>query len=133
MAATDLLRRIGKFFGGLLGSFLAMGGAKAIDLPADKAEAMFHSYSGGGVTALGPAFLVRKSVADRVSLSGSYYLDAVSNASICASVMTSGGARRTTSGAAALTRKPASRAAVSTALACGAVRTTPSSSPRPRT
>lgn len=78
MAATDLLRRIGAFLGGLL----AVGGAKAIDLPADKAEAMFHSYSGGGVTALGPAFLVRKSVADRVSLSGSYYLDAVSNASI---------------------------------------------------
>jgi hypothetical protein len=78
VAATDLLRRIGAF----LGSLLAVGGARALDLPADKAEAMFHSYSGGGVTANGPALLVRKSVADTVSLSASYYLDAVSNASI---------------------------------------------------
>ena len=78
MAATDLLRRIGAF----VGSLLAVGGARALDLPADKAEALFHSYSGGGVTANGPALLVRKSVADTVSLSASYYLDAVSNASI---------------------------------------------------
>ena len=78
MAATDLLRRIGAF----LGSLLAVGGARALDLPADKAEALFHSYSGGGVTANGPALLVRKSVAATVSLSASYYLDAVSNASI---------------------------------------------------
>ena len=78
MAATEILRRIGAF----LGSLLAVGGARALDLPADKAEALFHSYSGGGVTANGPALLVRKSVADSVSLSASYYLDAVSNASI---------------------------------------------------
>ena len=66
----------------LLGGVLAAGGAKAVDLPENRAETMLHVYSGGGVTAAGPAFLVRKSVADRVSLSGSYYVDAVSNASI---------------------------------------------------
>jgi hypothetical protein len=43
---------------------------------------MFHSYDGGGVRATGPALLVRKSLLDRVSLSGTYYADMVSNASI---------------------------------------------------
>ncbi len=43
---------------------------------------MSHVYNGGGVTATGPALLVRKSLADKVSLSGSYYVDSVSNASI---------------------------------------------------
>ena len=43
--------------------------------------------------------------------------NAVRNSSICASVMTSGGASRITSAAAALTRNPASRAATSTGLA----------------
>ena len=43
---------------------------------------MVHVYDGGGVTASGPAVLVRRSLADKVSLTGSYYLDAVSNASI---------------------------------------------------
>jgi hypothetical protein len=65
-----------------LGSVLAVGGAKAVDLPADAAEAAYHLYRGGGVTSSGPSLLVRKSLADRVSLSGSYYVDMVSNASI---------------------------------------------------
>jgi Protein of unknown function (DUF3570) len=67
---------------GLLGSVLSGGAAHAVTLPEDRAEAMVHVYEGGGVTATGPALLVRKSLADRVSLSGSYYVDMVSNASI---------------------------------------------------
>jgi Protein of unknown function (DUF3570) len=82
VAATDLLRRIGALLGGLLGSLLTVGSARALDLPADSAEALIHGYNGGGVSAYGPALLVRKSIADRVSLSASYYVDAVSNASI---------------------------------------------------
>ena len=78
MAATSFWRRLA----GLLGGLLAAGGARAIDLPEDHAEAMFHTYSGGGVTAYGPALLVRKSIYDKVSLTGTYYVDAVSNASI---------------------------------------------------
>ena len=78
MAATRFWRRLA----GLLGGVLAAGGARAIDLPEDHAEAMFHTYSGGGVTAYGPALLVRKSLYDKVSLTGTYYVDAVSNASI---------------------------------------------------
>ncbi|WP_341888351.1 DUF3570 domain-containing protein [Variovorax sp. YR752] len=84
MAAIDGLgiNRLWQRIAGLLGSLLAMGGAKAIELPENRAEALYHIYKGGGVTADGPALLVRKSLADKVSLSGSYYVDAVSNASI---------------------------------------------------
>lgn len=74
----NLLRRCAA----LLGGVLAAGGARAVDLPEDSAEALYHSYSGGGVTANGPALLVRKRMADKVSLSATYYVDSVSNASI---------------------------------------------------
>mgnify|MGYP002084100582 CR=1 FL=1 len=67
---------------GLVGGALPAGPAVAVTLPEDRAEAMVHLYDGGGVTASGPALLVRKSLFDKVSLSGSYYVDMVSNASI---------------------------------------------------
>lgn len=67
---------------GLLGGLLAGTGAPAVELPEDRADAMYHLYDGGGVRAQGPALLVRKSLADKVSLSASYYVDMVSNASI---------------------------------------------------
>ncbi|MFY9511130.1 MAG: DUF3570 domain-containing protein [Rubrivivax sp.] len=51
-------------------------------LPDDRAELLLHLYDGGGVTASGPALLVRKSIAERVAVSAQYYVDAVSNASI---------------------------------------------------
>jgi hypothetical protein len=81
-AALSLWRRLLALLGGLLGGFLATGSARAVDLPEDNAEAMFHYYTGGGVTADGPALLVRKNIYDKVSLSGTYYVDAVTNASI---------------------------------------------------
>lgn len=69
--------------GGLLvGGLLAASGAGAVELPEDRADALLHVYNGGGVRAVGPALLVRKRIADRFSLTGTYYLDAVSNASI---------------------------------------------------
>ncbi|WP_374569073.1 DUF3570 domain-containing protein [Ideonella sp.] len=58
------------------------GTAHAVDLPPDHAEAMLHVYDGGGVLAAGPAVLIRKSLFNTVSLSATYYVDAVSNASI---------------------------------------------------
>ncbi len=67
---------------GVACGLLAPHAARAVDLPADKAEALFHVYKGGGVEATGPALLVRKSLAGKVSLSGTYYVDMVSNASI---------------------------------------------------
>ncbi len=90
MAATEparvLLRRLlhalASLWRGLLGGVVATGAANAATLPDDKAEAIYHLYDGGGVKASGPALLVRKSLADKVSLSAQYYVDAVSNASI---------------------------------------------------
>ncbi|CAG1019892.1 hypothetical protein BURC_04817 [Burkholderiaceae bacterium] len=67
---------------GLAGGVLAASGARAVTLPEDSAEALIHVYDGGGLRASGPALLVRKSIADKVSLSGSYYVDSVSSASI---------------------------------------------------
>ncbi len=67
---------------GLLGGVIAPGAVLAADLPEDRADAMIHVYDGGGVRAVGPAFLVRKKLLDKVSLSASYYIDSVSNASI---------------------------------------------------
>jgi hypothetical protein len=66
----------------LLGGIFSFGQARAVDIPADSAEAMFHFYDGGGVIADGPALLVRKSLMDDFSLSAGYYVDSVSNASI---------------------------------------------------
>ena len=43
---------------------------------------MYHRWEGGGLTAHGPALLVRKSLADKVSLAATYYVDMLSNASI---------------------------------------------------
>jgi hypothetical protein len=97
VAATDALRSIGRVvraalqtraarwcgsLAGLLGGALSAAPAGAATLPEDKAEAMYHLYDGGGVEAQGPSVLVRKSLFDKVSLSGTYYVDMVSNASI---------------------------------------------------
>ena len=82
MAATSRLALAFDRLLGLLSGELAVGGAKAVDLPANQAEAMIHMYDGGGVQATGPALLVRKSFMDRFSLSAQYYVDSVSNASI---------------------------------------------------
>ena len=81
-ALSRALRVAGAHLPGLLGGVLAVGSARAIPLPEDSAEGMYHLYKGGGVTASGPALLVRKSLADKVSLSATYFVDAVSNASI---------------------------------------------------
>jgi hypothetical protein len=82
VAANRPFTRLLAALAGLLGGVFASGAARAATLPEDRAEAMFHVYKGGGVTATGPALLVRKSIADKVSLTGSLYVDQVSNASI---------------------------------------------------
>jgi len=82
VAASSLVARLWRALAGLLGGALALGGARAAPLPPDRAEAMFHRYSGGGMSAQGPAVFIRKSLADKVSLSGQLYVDAVSNASV---------------------------------------------------
>ena len=51
-------------------------------LPEDRADALYHAYSGGGVTVDGPSLLVRKQFGLNTSLYANYYTDSVSSASI---------------------------------------------------
>ena len=62
--------------------------AGAVTLPEERADALYHRYSGDGVTIDGPSVLVRKNFKETVSVSGNYYVDNVSSASI--DVVTSG-------------------------------------------
>jgi len=56
--------------------------ANAAILPEDRADALYHSYDGGGVEVTGPSYLVRKGDAKRFSVSGNYYVDSISSASV---------------------------------------------------
>jgi hypothetical protein len=51
-------------------------------LPEDRADALYHRYEGGGVTIDGPSILARKQLGQHLSISGNYYIDFVSSASI---------------------------------------------------
>lgn len=65
----------------------------AATLPEERADAMYHRYEGGGMVIDGPSVLVRKNFNDKVSVSGNYYVDTVSSASI--DVKTQGASRYT--------------------------------------
>jgi hypothetical protein len=67
---------------GLVAGGLAAAGADGATLPDPRGDAMIHIFSGGGVTAWGPAVMARQSFADTASVFGSYYVDSVSSASI---------------------------------------------------
>src|SRR5690606_15216089 len=56
--------------------------APAAVLPEDRADVLYHRYEGGGVTIHGPSVLVRKKMAEKYSVSASYYVDMVTSASI---------------------------------------------------
>ena len=66
----------------ILGFLLISIASEAAVLPEERADVLFHSYSGGGIDITGPAMLVRKTVSDNVSLSAKYYVDTISSASI---------------------------------------------------
>jgi len=51
-------------------------------LPEDRADALYHSYNGGGVEVTGPSYLIRKGDKQRFSGSINYYVDSISGASI---------------------------------------------------
>jgi hypothetical protein len=82
VAASSLLSRALRAAGALLGGVFAAGATKAAPLPPDRGEVLYHRYGGGGLTAQGPALLVRKTLAEKFSLTGQVYVDAVSNASV---------------------------------------------------
>ncbi len=54
----------------------------AATLPVDNVDVLYHRYDGGGMVIDGPSVLVRKSAGPQVSLSGQYYVDSVSAASV---------------------------------------------------
>jgi len=51
-------------------------------LPDDRADALYHSYDGGGVEITGPSVLVLKRIGQDFAVSGNYYVDSISSASI---------------------------------------------------
>lgn len=51
-------------------------------LPDERVDLMEHVYDGGGIRVSGPSVLVRKNIGGIVSVSGHYYVDMVSSASI---------------------------------------------------
>ncbi len=51
-------------------------------LPEDRADALYHRYDGGGVTIQGPSLLARKQIGESFSAAVSYYIDAITSASI---------------------------------------------------
>ncbi|WP_347332701.1 DUF3570 domain-containing protein [Marinimicrobium locisalis] len=67
-----------------LGALLILFSAPALSsvLPEERIDILYHSYEGGGVKIDGPAVLVRKNLGESVSVSGKYYVDTVSGASI---------------------------------------------------
>ncbi|MEJ2130914.1 MAG: DUF3570 domain-containing protein [Gammaproteobacteria bacterium] len=77
MAAPDTRRLV------LLGiAALSIGVAEATQLPEDRADMLWHSYDGGGVTIEGPSLLVRKAAKNKFSIWANYYVDMISGASI---------------------------------------------------
>ena len=64
---------------GILGFCLPL---MAAVLPEDRADALYHSYSGGGLEVNGPSILVRKSIGKQTSVWGNYYVDSISSATI---------------------------------------------------
>ena len=66
----------------LLGALLVSSASFAGVLAEDRADLLYHRYSGGGITIDGPSVLVRKKFGERVGASGNYYIDMVSSASV---------------------------------------------------
>jgi hypothetical protein len=76
-----------------LGLLFVSTGAGAAVLPEDRADVLYHSYEGGGVEITGPSLLVLKKLGQNVAVTGNYYVDSVSSASI--DVITSGASKYT--------------------------------------
>ena len=82
LARAGSPRAFSPFTRTLLALAVAVAPALAGVLPEDRADVMWHLYSGGDITIQGPSVLVRKKVGDNLSLSANYYEDMISSASI---------------------------------------------------
>ena len=71
--------RWGMVMAGVLGICVPL---MAAVLPEDRADVMFHSYSGGGLDVNGPSILARKSIGKHTSVWGNYYVDTITSATI---------------------------------------------------
>jgi hypothetical protein len=78
-AVVAAISRLSHALAALLGCTLTVYGGV---LPEDRADALYHSYDGGGVEVTGPSILVRKGDAKTFSVTGNYYADSISSASI---------------------------------------------------
>lgn len=58
------------------------GFLSAAVLPEERIDTLYHRYDGDGLKVDGTSVLVRKNIADKVSISGNYFIDNVSSASI---------------------------------------------------
>jgi hypothetical protein len=56
--------------------------SQAAVLPEDRVDVMYHAYDGGGAEISGPSVLVRKNIAEKVSVYANHYVDMVTSASI---------------------------------------------------
>ncbi len=55
---------------------------EAAVLPEERADALYHSYEGGGIKVDGPSILVRQNFNNSFSLTANYYVDMITSASI---------------------------------------------------
>ncbi len=78
VVAVVVVKRTGYSLVGLL----LCGVAQATVLPEERADVLYHSYQGGGVTIQGPSILVRKQSSANTSVVANYYVDMVTSASI---------------------------------------------------
>lgn len=56
--------------------------AQAAVLDPDRADVLYHSYEGGGMTIDGPSVMLRKKASESVAITAYYYLDSISSASV---------------------------------------------------
>ena len=70
------------FIGAVILAFSNVMFVNATVLPDERVDALLHIYDGGGIQVSGPSVLVRKNIGGVVSVSGHYYVDMVSSASI---------------------------------------------------
>ncbi len=78
VAAVNVIKNLER----LLSLSLVTAHVSGAVLPEDRTDVLYHLYDGGGAEIDGPSLLVRKNIADKVSIYGNYYVDMVSSASI---------------------------------------------------
>ncbi len=83
VVATSFQR--GCLLAGVLGFTVPL---MAAVLPVDRADSLYHSYSGGGLTVNGPSIMARKQLGKQTSVWGNYYVDSITSATIDVDVLT---------------------------------------------